>query len=415
MQVSKPFFDKWQSPTIASLLVFILFLPLFEMPKTVFLCVFYVFGAYAIWKNSDQWRWRIDDTLLAFWMLSGFVVALFAGLHYKEWDGAVGVLKLALFLLVLKNIPLSDRLRNFVFMIILISTLVATGEGLWQLFVAEKRAALELNSVGHVNHSSIYLGLTFALALAMVLVMSTRRAATKSVFLLACFLITAGCVVLSNSRATIMTIAVIAISFGMVWWQRSKWPLLVLVFGVALTAGGLVFENAPVVQKHVSQTSQGPYLGERQAIWNSSLLAWRHFPVFGLGIKNFGQANKALQTEWLAEEGKPFAEGDYLPYAHVHNFYLSLLAEQGLFGFSVTLLVLGRIGFLLYKHRPLLEDSDDYWCAWLAAFGAMQIVLINGMLNTTLHTEHGLLTLLLIGLWWSSLEQRVVKIERKPR
>ena len=406
MQVSKPVFDKWQSPSIASLLTFILFLPLFEMPKTVFLCAFYVFGAYAIWKNSDRLRWRIDDSLLVFWMLSGFVVALFAGLQYKEWDGAVGILKLALFLLVLKNIPLSDRLRNVVFMIILVSTLVATGEGLWQLFVTQHRSALELNSVGHVNHSSIYLGLNFALALAMVLVMSKRRAAITHFFWLACFLITAACVVLSNSRATILTIAVIAISFGMVWWQRSKWPLLVLVVGVALTACGLIFENAPVVQKHVSQTSQGPYLGERQAIWNSSLLAWRHFPVFGLGIKNFGQANKELQSAWLAEEGKVFVDSEYLPYAHAHNFYLSLLAEQGLFGFSVTLLVLGRIGFLLYKHRPRLEDSDDYWCAWLGAFGAMQIVLINGMLNTTLHTEHGLLTLLLIGLWWSSLEQR---------
>ncbi len=406
MQVSQPVFEKWQSAPILTLLAFILVLPSFEAPKTVFLCLFYLLGIYSIWKNRDAYQWQNDDTLLVFWMLSGFVVALFAGIHHKEWDGALGVLKLGLFLLVLKNISLGEKVRQIIAMLILISTLLATAEGLWQLFVAKQRIALELNSVGHVNHSAIYLVLNFAQALAMTMVLKKSNTLTTKIFLVSCLLITAVCVVLSNSRASILATAVIAMSFGLIWLKRSKLPLLVLSASILVVATGLYFENAPVVQKHVQQTAAGPYLGERQAIWNSSLLAWRHFPIFGVGIKNFGQATQELQTAWLAEEGKPFVEGQYLPYAHAHNFYLSTLAEQGLFGFAIILLVLGRIGFLLYKHQPRLADSDSYWCSWLAALGAVQVVLVNGLLNTTLHSEHGLLTILLIGLWWSSLKQR---------
>lgn len=410
MQVSKYAFEKWQSIPMLCLFVFILVLPVFEAPKTIFLCLFYLLAIYSIWKNEDKFCWKHDDILIVIWMLSGFIVAWFAGIQYKEWDGATGILKLSLFLLVLKNISLSEKLRKAVFMVILLSTLLATLEGLWQLFVTKQQTDLELHSVGHVNHSAIYLGLNFALALAMSLTLRHNDKMASKVFVMFCLLLTAASVILSNSRATILTIAVVATSFGLIWFKRSKWPLLVLVSGILITTLGLYFADAQVVQKHLIQTSQGPYLGERQAIWNSSLLAWQQFPVFGLGIKNFGEATVALQTEWLATQGKSFVEGQYLACAHVHNFYLATLAEQGLFGFMITMLVLGRIGFLLYKNRPRLFDSNHYWCSWLAAFGAIQVVLVNGLLNTTLHTEHGLLTLLLIGLWWGSLEQRSANV-----
>jgi hypothetical protein len=69
------------------------------------------------------------------------------------------------------------------------------------------------------------------------------------------------------------------------------------------------------------------------------------------------------------------------------------------------LAVLLRVAWLLYRRCPRAADSDDYWVVWLAAFGALQVVLINGIFNTTLHHEHGLLSVLLLGLWWSQTRQ----------
>ncbi|MGY6277698.1 O-antigen ligase family protein [Methylomonas sp. MgM2] len=406
MQLSTAMFDKWQSAPIASLLAFILVLPSFEMPKMVFLWLFIVLAGATFWNNRSQVCWRADDSLLVIWMLSGVVVALFSGIHGNEWVGAKGNAILILFFLVLKHVTLSENLAKIVRLTILWSTLFAACEGLWQLFGSKQRELLELNSVGHVNHSAIYLGVNFALVLAMVLVLSKSESFKLRFFVVFSLLFTVACIILSNSRATIMTMAVIAVSYGLIWLKRSKWPLLVLVSSILAASAALYFENAQVVQKHVQQTSQGPFLGERQAIWNSGLLAWRQFPVFGIGTRNFGRLSKELQSDWLVKEGKNYAEGQYMTASHPHNFYLSLLVEQGIFGLTITLSVMGRVGYLLFKSRPEASDSNSYWCGWLAAFGAVQVVLVNGLLNTTLHHEHGLLTLLLIGMWWANLGQR---------
>jgi len=406
MGLSKPIFDRWQAPPILCLLGFILALPLVEMPKMVFLWLFVALAGFAVWKNRDHYRWQADDTLLLIWMFSGAVVALFAGIHANEWVGAKGNAILILFFLVVKQISLAENLRKVLALTILASTLFAAGEGLVQLYVTKQKSLLELHSVGHVNHSAIYLGLNFALALAMTLGLRKSDSFKTKGFVVFCLLFSAVCIVLSNSRATVLTMAAIAVSYGLILLKRSRWPVLILTLSVLAASAGLYIEKAQVVQKHLQQTSQGPFLGERQAIWNTSLLAWRQYPVFGIGIRNFGQVSKDLQSKWLEQDGKSFVAEQYVRTSHPHNFYLSLLVEQGLFGLLVTLSVLGRIGFLLYRNRPTASDSNSYWRDWLAAFGAMQVILINGLFNTTLHHEHGLLALLLIGLWWANLVQR---------
>jgi O-antigen ligase len=400
--------SRYPSAYILSLFAAILALPLFEAPKTVFLLLFFVFAAFNVWKNRSAVNWGGDDLLLCCWMISGYVVAFFAGIHYKEWGGAHGPLLLALLLFFLKRVELNKTVTRRLLIAILLSTLIANIEGFWQFFTGQ-HTALELKSVGHVNHSAIYLCLNFGLALAMTLTIKRSDPLSVKLFIACCLLLTAASIIISNSRATIVTMGIIALISGLLWMKRSRLPLLFLLLGLAVTAGGLYFGNARVVQKHQQQTSHGPFLGERAPIWNSALLAWRHNPVFGLGIKNYGQADAVLQEQWLAQEGRHYDGKEFLAYAHAHSFYLTTLAEQGLFGLAITLSVLLRVAWLLYRRRPQASDSGDYWVVWLAAIGALQVVLVNGMFNTTLHHEHGLLSMLLIGLWWAgitSIQQR---------
>jgi O-antigen ligase len=397
--------SKYPPAYLLSLFATILVLPVFETLKTVFLLLFFVLCGFHQWKNRAAANWDGDDILLLCWMSSGYIVALFAAIHYKEWGGANGPLQIALLLFFLKRTEFHSSATRLLLFAILLSTLIANLEGFWQLF-SNQHKALELKSVGHVNHSAIYLCLNFTLSLAMVLTLKRSDKSSVKLFVFACLLLTSVSIIISNSRATVMTMGVIALFFGLIWNKRSKLPLLLLLLAVAAASAGLYFGNARVVQKHLRQTSHGPYLGERAPIWNSALLAWRHAPLFGLGIKNYSQATIELQKKWLADEGKNYVPGRYLAYAHAHSFYLTLLAEQGLFGFTVTLSVLIRVGWLLYRRLPKPSDSDDYWTLWFAAAGAVQVVLINGLFNTTLHHEHGLLVVLLIGLWWSSNERR---------
>lgn len=395
---------KHYSVYLFGLFGFILTLPLFETPKTVFLLLFFTASAYSLWKKRQDVSWKSDDFLLLLWMLSGFAVAYFAGLHYKEWGGANGPLMLGLLLLFLKHGNFSGRQVQWLFYAILLSALVADSYGLWQLLVSKQKTALELKSVGHVNHSAIYLCLNFAAALAMALNLRRSTPAAAKIFILICLALTAISIVLSNSRTTIAVMGLIALSFGFVWIKRSKWPLVLLLSSMVLTAGSLYFSQARVIQKHQIHTSHS-FLGEREPIWNSALLIWRHNPLFGIGIKNYGQATPEIQEQWLAQEGQHYDGEHYLAYSHAHSFYLTNLVEQGLFGLGVTLAVLLRIAWLLYRRQPQTTDDDDYWIVWLAAFGTLQVVLLNGVFNTTLHHEHGLLSVLLLGLWWSRADK----------
>lgn len=398
----------------ASLCCLAVSLPLFEAPKTLFLLLSFAFAAVGLWQGrSNQpsvngggaaWsplrRASKDDWLLLAWMVSGFVVAAFAGLHYKEWGGANGPLQLALLLFFLRRSAFSGRELRQVLWAVLLATLLATLLGFWQLSAGIHKT-LELKSVGHVNHSAIYLCLDFAVALALALTLRRQTPLAAKLGILGCLLLAGVAVVASNSRTTVMAMGAVVVLAAGVSWRRSKLPVLVLSVGLLAVASGLYFGNARVVQKHQQQTAHGNFLGERGPIWHSAWLTWRHNPWFGVGIKNYGEIGVAEQTRWLAEEGKRYEPGQYLPYAHAHSLYFGLLAEQGLFGFVLTLAVLLRLAWLLYRHCPGAADDDLYWALWLSASGALLVVLLNGVFNTTLHHEHGLLSVLLLGLWWS--------------
>jgi O-antigen ligase len=177
-------------------------------------------------------------------------------------------------------------------------------------------------------------------------------------------------------------------------------------------AGGLYINKVPIVKKTLFQTSSSSDLNSlsgRVPIWNSALLIWRHNPVFGIGIKNYDQATRKRQEKWLSEENKTYSDKTYHPYSHAHSLYFNTLAEQGIIGFSVLFINLLYICYLLYKHTPKPEDPLICWLLWLSAAGVMQVVLINGIFNTTLHHEHGLLSVLIIGLWWSRIQEPLIE------
>lgn len=396
--------DKVNSVFVLSLCAFIVSLPLFEAPKTVFLCILLVFGLILIWLNKV--KLELDDGFILAFIVSGYVVALFSGVHHEEWRGSTGLALIGLLLLTIKKISISDPNRRRISMMVLLSTLIATLHGFWLLFVTHKLNALELNSVGHVNHSSIYLVESFAFNLALAMTLKRADSLAFKLFTLCCLVVTAVAVMISDSRASAMTLALIAFLISMSFFKKSKWPIVLVFVATAVSLGYMYASKASIIQKHIDQTATGPYVGPRQMVWNSALLIWRQYPIFGIGIRNYSRATKDIQAQWLEKEGKHFSDQDYLPISHAHNLYLNTLAERGVFGFFVLMAMLLRISILIYKHRPTEKDNDIYWASWCAALGVLGVVFGNGLFNTTLHSEHGMLAVLLIGLWWSSVGQR---------
>jgi len=386
------------------LILMILALPSLEAPKTIFLVLFIIIFLATQRTILSLKQITVADYLLFSWIIVGFIVAKFAGIQNKEWGGAVNAMLIPLFLFCLKHCQFNDKEMGTLLISVIISSLLASSVSVWLLYTHQKNA-LELNSVGHVNHSSIYLCINYALALAFSLTQKPTDLWVKRLLFITIVLILGSLVIISDSRGSTLAMLIITITYGLIWIKKSKTPLVLFLLASVLISSELYLSKTSIVQKTLSETSSGSGgLSERIKIWNSALLIWRHNPVFGLGIKNFSQATQEKQAHWLNEENKTYTDKLYLPYPHGHSLYFNTLAEQGIIGVSVIFFNLLTICYFLYRYRPKLENEPIYWLLWLAAFGTMQVILINGLFNTTLHHEHGILSVLIIGLWWSRIK-----------
>jgi O-antigen ligase len=407
----KTFFSNFHGIQSLSLLLMILALPSLEAPKTIFLMLFITLFLFTHRKLLAFKKLEFSDFLLVAWMSVGFIVAGFVEIQHKEWGGARNAMLIPLFLFCLKNSQFNNKEITLFLITIIISTLLASIEGLWKLY-SHQKSFLELKSVGHVNHSSVYLCITYAVSLAIALTQSYSNQWLTRILFITIVIIFCSLIIISGSRGSALAMGIIAISYGLIWTKKSKKPLLILLLAALFVNGGVYLKKVSMVEETLSKTAPNSSFNSmdvRVKIWNSALLIWRHNPIFGLGINNFNQATREKQENWLAEENKTYTDKTYRPSSHGHSLYFNTLAEQGLAGFSVIFLNLFYICYLLYRHTPKREDPHIYWLLWLSAAGVMQVILINGIFNTTLHHEHGLLSVLIIGLWWSRIKEPVIE------
>ncbi len=386
----------FQKVLVFSLSASAFFLPIGEFPKLLFLLIFLCCSLYVQLREKIWQQYDIFDYLLLFWACSGFISASFSPFEYKEWSGAVGNLFIPLSLLFIKYTVFSEK--NFLLLLtsILSGTLFATLEGFWQL-TSQHETTLMLHSVGFVNQSAIYLCMSFAIALPFCL---TRTQPFKFYFALFFLLFLIFSTLYTDSRGSAITLAIIGISGSLIWRKKSRKPFLITIMTLVFLTSSLFYLKTPIIKKTLQQTSKNQLIPERQKIWNSSLLIWRHNPFFGIGIKNYEKADKTIQRQWLAKEKRKYS-AKFMPYVHAHSLYFSTLAEQGILGAVIIFLVLLKIALHLKSHFPKPESSQLYWILWLSTLGCSQVVIINGLVNTTLRIEHGLLFAIMAGLWLS--------------
>ena len=138
-------------------------------------------------------------------------------------------------------------------------------------------------------------------------------------------------------------------------------------------------------------------------IWNRATLAIREYPLFGLGMGSFRQISDERLARWTSERSESFDPSRYLGSSHAHNLYLNTLAERGVVGSLPVAVFLAWWFWMVIRRRPKADADPWDAVAWTSAAGAIFVVLIAGLVNTTLHHEHGSLALLFLGLWLSRI------------
>jgi O-antigen ligase len=381
--------------------------PLFEAPKSI------LWGLYVVvWMTNRArsrdfgGRWDAWDTLIAAWIASGFLVATFAGLHHKEWIGALDLLRYGSILWLIKRSRYDERTLGMLVAVLVSATIVAAAWGYWQLLVTHRRAALELRSVGHVNHSAIYLAIAFGVALAATLGWWRALTARWKAAGVASVLFLGASVLVTASRGAAAAALAFAVLLAIAWWPRSRALTGIVAATVAVAIALAFVARIDVVKKQEEFSAKADVLNYRDRIWHTAVTAWRQFPLFGVGMDNYSRITLDRLREWETAAGREFAgEAHSQISSHGHSLYFNTLAERGIVGAAaLAAVLLGWLGTLV-RNFPGRAGGDSAWALWATALAGWFVTVVTGIANTSLHHEQAILAVATLGLWLAWLRR----------
>ena len=390
------------------LIAFCIFLPLVEFWKALaWLAYVLVWLANRLRTGSIGNYWRWWDTLVVLWIGSAYLAAVFAGLGGGAWAKTGDLATHTLLLWLVMRAGYTERELRWVLGALVASAVAGLVYGYWRMWSGiGKIGNLQLHSVGHVNHTAIYLAIMLGVCVSWLFARWQAWRAGRRGFALALTLIVLASLVVTASRGAIGIGFLLLLILAALWWPRWRGPLAASVAATLVVASMLIGFDAQVVKKQTANAAADNVLSFRDGTWRTAFAAWEKYPWFGVGKDNYSQITHQRIRAWRAEERKDYDESRYVRQPHAHSLYLNTLAERGAVGFAALAALLLAWLTALVRNRPRPEEGDFAWLAWGGAASAWIVTAGVGAVNTTFHHEHGLLAVLLLGIWLSTLRAR---------
>jgi O-antigen ligase len=355
-------------------------LPLSETGMQVVIGLLLLMGLYL--SACKKIVIRFDPPTICFTML---LAALLVGAFLVR-DTAFSlrsfyaVVRLYVVFLAVRSIRWERKLVNRVLACLFVGFLLTLFWGYFNYFNGEQY--LELNSVGHVNHSSIYI-LLVGLTAAFILIFD---GATLPKPLFICALLTAGCsffsVFFSGSRATTYSLLLLLAGAGCYAAFKAKTRLLLVMTFLFLVAA-ICFQYG-IGKEAAERLMKGAYFHDRMGLVIGFFRSWLDSNLlFGIGLGN----------SRLVELHSYYPESILARSSHAHNTYLAFLVEQGLVGLGCYLLFLVLV--LVRLLQQFTVRRGGLIAAGIALWAANFII---SFANTTFHHENAVLLLMIWGM-----------------
>jgi len=397
---------KQQDAKFIFLTLTLIVLPTLEAPKNLFLVLFIASWAF-ISKRERSWggKWRLIDTIFLLWILADIVIGVNAVMvHDQPANGSKDIIKFVLLGWVVSRSEFSTIQMTSLSVIAIIFAVIPLG---YSYLNCNGGTCIELNSVGHVNHTAIYLSIVYTLSLSL-LVFSFKNISN---YLRVALIITTGIlayvVIDTNSRAASGLISIITLMAMLysIYHYRNWSSLITSILLISLASTILIYNPPSVVNKFIHGSS---LTGDssRHKIRNFAYEIFKIDPILGTGMSNFPNFDlDDIKANVIREKGSDWwnsnASSTYLPHAHPHNIYYVYLTGGGLILFSIFSWFWLKMIQIIYRVN---KRSNEKWLVF-GGTGVVMIVLGAGWLNTTLAHEHALITMLALGF--------VISIERK--
>jgi O-antigen ligase len=390
----------------------ILSLPSVEAPKNIFLVGYLltrVFSEVVEWEKRVI-KWTNWDSLFFSIVLTALLSTIFAGMpNLEEWKGYMVLLTAILTGWFLSRAKYSRQNYQGLFILIILGALPPLLCGLYEYFIIHSKKTLELHSVGHVNHSAIYLVMIFGASLAWFLSKFNNKEKVivfnwRTILLGLMSFVFFISLIIGQSRGAFGIAVILGLSL-IILLVRKIGIKIIGVIAILFILASTVLLNVGIVQKQINNQENHSVLAYRDRVWNVSIEASRFYPLLGIGLSNWHFITLEQLKKSVEARAETFDPNNYFFPGHSHNIYLSALVERGIVGLIVTLLfMIMWIKQLIktYDWAAKTQQSIRLWAgslsAWVATFGI-------GFVNTTFHHEHAILACLFLGIYLSYTRQ----------
>jgi O-antigen ligase len=379
--------------------LFILTLPSLEAPKNVFLAGFVLIALWNQFQMKKNQAWGAWDSVFFFYISAAFLSAIFAGFAPgDEWRGFRGMLLTTSFGWLITRINFKKIEVSWLFGLAIFAVIPPLVWGMIELKLLHSKTDLQLHSVGHVNHSAIYLAMTFGAMLSYILSAWKSYDLIKRTALILLNLFMFYGLMVGQSRGA-LGIALLLTGLLILFMPNTKKIKLFSIVFLSLIIIFMFIFKANVIEKHISDQKANNVLAFRDVIWNTSVEAARFYPLFGIGNGNWHRINLDEIKTSVESRGLSFNKENYVAgVAHSHSLFLTALVERGFVGFLalITLMLFWLIG-MKEKFKQISKSTQNAYL-WGGALSAWVITFGVGFVNSTFHHEHALLALLLLGL-----------------